>query len=155
MPLLKNILTLKKHLDARPYHLGTLGTGNHFIEICLGENQNVWIMLHSGSHSIGNRIGNYFREIMMKNVIKAIENELQIVITIHALAVNSHHNYVEKEKHFGSHVWLTRKGAVRTRKGDLGIIPGSMGAESFKKTLAGANPRFLAHFNYHHYYFRQ
>lgn len=179
---LNNLVTkhpdIEKASKRAPHHLATLGTGNHFIEICLDGNQNVWIMLHSGSRGIGNRIGNYFidlakkdmqkyfinlpdkdlsyfpegtkyfedyleavswgqdfarlnREIMMKNVITAIEKELQIVVTMNALAVNCHHNYVEKEKHFGSHVWITRKGAVRARKDDLGIIPGSMGAKSF------------------------
>jgi len=160
-------------------HLGTLGTGNHFIEVCLDETDQVWIMLHSGSRGIGNRIGTYFielakkdmrnlianlpdknlayfnegtnyfddyvfavgwaqnfaktnRELMMQAVIKAIENtqgipEFQAEIK----SVNCHHNYVTREDHFGKNVLVTRKGAVRARKDDLGIIPGSMGAQSF------------------------
>ena len=52
-------------------------------------------------------------------------------ITTMEVAVNCHHNYVEREEHFGERVWLTRKGAVRAGKGELGIIPGSMGARSF------------------------
>ncbi len=159
-------------------HLGTLGTGNHFIEVCLDEDNNVWIMLHSGSRGIGNRIGSYFikkakedmkkwfinlpdkdlsyliegsenfndyikavgwaqdyarlnREIMMLRVIKAIQKELGKVIESLAEAVNCHHNYVQKENHFGANVWLTRKGAVSAREGQLGIIPGSMGAKSY------------------------
>ncbi len=160
-------------------HLGTLGTGNHFIEVCLDESDQVWIMLHSGSRGIGNRIGAYFielakqdmrklianlpdknlayfnegtkyfddyvfavdwaqnfakvnRHLMMQAVIKAIGNtqgipEFQAEIN----SVNCHHNYVTREDHFGKNVLVTRKGAVRARKGDLGIIPGSMGAQSF------------------------
>jgi tRNA-splicing ligase RtcB len=161
-------------------HLGTLGTGNHFIELCLDEREHVWVMLHSGSRGIGNRIGTYFielakkdmarwfvqlpdkdlaylpegsehfgeyvravswaqgfaltnRELMMRAVLDAVAAALGRA-TIEAggtMAVNCHHNYVAKEHHFGADVWLTRKGAVRARAGDLGIIPGSMGAKSF------------------------
>lgn len=159
-------------------HLGTLGTGNHFIELCLDEEQNVWVMLHSGSRGIGNRIGNYFielakkdmrkwfinlpdsdlayfpegtqyfneyiqavwwaqryakcnRRIMMQLVFDAIQSQIPLIIEASEIAINCHHNYVEKENHFSSNVWVTRKGAVRAREGDLGIIPGSMGAKSF------------------------
>ncbi len=160
-------------------HLGTLGTGNHFVEICLDEKQNVWIMLHSGSRGIGNRIGTYFIEIAKKDMLvnhpgvelpdsdlsylkegtgyfnnyvrcvgwaqrfAKLNRELMMESTIRALkehtkpfkildkAINCHHNYVQKEFHFGKDVWLTRKGAVCAEKGTLGIIPGSMGAKSF------------------------
>ncbi len=160
-------------------HLGTLGTGNHFVEVCLDENEQVWIMLHSGSRGIGNRIGTYFielakqdirqwhvnlpdknlayfkegteyfddyvfavgwaqnfaktnRELMMQAAIEAIENTPGIPpFEAEIKSVNCHHNYVEREDHFGKNVLVTRKGAVRARKGDLGIIPGSMGARSF------------------------
>ncbi len=158
--------------------LGTLGTGNHFIEICLDENQAVWIMLHSGSRGIGNAIGNYFiekaqedmrtffinlpdkdlaylpegtqnfndyieavdwaqqfasknREVMMNLVIKAIQIELKIDFDTTLMAINCHHNYVNKERHFGANVFVTRKGAVSAKEGEYGIIPGSMGAKSF------------------------
>ena len=158
-------------------HLGTLGTGNHFIEVCLDENDSVWAMLHSGSRGCGNRIGTYFiqqakkemgrwfiklpdanlayltegselfddyveavgwaqdyaaenRKQMMAAVIKAMQAVLG-EFAIVGEAVNCHHNYVTKENHFGSNVWITRKGAVRAREGDLGIIPGSMGARSY------------------------
>jgi tRNA-splicing ligase RtcB len=157
-------------------HLGTLGTGNHFIELCLDEHQDVWIMLHSGSRGIGNRFGMYFielakqdmrkwminlpdadlaylpegtqnfddyfeavswaqsfaklnRELMMKNIITAMTKSLVFDVT--DVCVNCHHNYVSRESHFGSNVIVTRKGAVRAREGDLGIIPGSMGAKSY------------------------
>lgn len=160
-------------------HLGSLGTGNHFIEICLDEDQNVWVMLHSGSRGAGNRIGMYFinkareelekyfighflpdkdlsylventeifndyveavdwaqnfarinRELMMKATLAALGKHT-ISFGLTEMAVNCHHNYISKENHFGSNVWVTRKGAVRARKGDLGIIPGSMGTGSF------------------------
>jgi tRNA-splicing ligase RtcB len=158
--------------------LGTLGTGNHFVEVCLDEKQRVWIMLHSGSRGVGNRIGSYFIEkakeemrrwyinlpdidlaylpegsdlfndyveavdwaqnyalhnriIMLEATADAMETVLGRRVDIGVLAVNCHHNYVEKEHHFGKNVWVTRKGAVRARQGDLGIIPGSMGARSY------------------------
>ncbi len=158
-------------------HLGTLGTGNHFIELCLDERDRVWVMLHSGSRGIGNRIGSYFielakndmarwfvqlpdkdlaylpegsehfgeyvravswaqgfaltnRELMMQRVLSVLRSEFPDLAT-DGLAVNCHHNYVAKEHHFGADVWVTRKGAVRARDGDPGIIPGSMGAKSF------------------------
>ncbi len=159
-------------------HLGTLGTGNHFIEICLDEQDSVWFMLHSGSRGVGNRIGSHFiekakkdmqrwfinlpdqnlaylsegsdnfndyieavewaqhfaqinREVMMKQVIKAITKELGLVFESRIEAVNCHHNYISREHHFGKNVIVTRKGAVRAREGEMGIIPGSMGARSF------------------------
>lgn len=158
-------------------HLGTLGTGNHFIELCLDEDERVWVMLHSGSRGVGNRIGSYFierakeelaryhvrlpdqnlawlaegtapfddyveavgwaqryarlnREQMMAVVLRVMLARLP-AFTHGQTAVNCHHNYVEREHHFGANVWVTRKGAVRARVGDLGIIPGSMGARSF------------------------
>ena len=157
--------------------IGTLGGGNHFVEICLDEADRVWVMLHSGSRGIGNRIGQYFiakakeeieaaglkladrdlawfgegtqtfndyveavgwaqdyarsnRDVMMGAVL-AVLRETWPDLETSDVAVNCHHNYVEREEHFGERVWLTRKGAVRARKGELGIIPGSMGAKSF------------------------
>jgi tRNA-splicing ligase RtcB len=158
-------------------HLGTLGTGNHFIEVCLDERDHVWLMLHSGSRGVGNRIGTYFIELARKDMQRAIRNlpdrDLAYLregsphfddyvaavewaqryaatnralmmdavmaataatvrpFTPGALAVNCHHNYVARERHYGRDVFVTRKGAVRARLGDLGIIPGSMGAKSF------------------------
>lgn len=159
-------------------HLGTLGTGNHFIEICLDIEQNVWIMLHSGSRGIGNKIGSYFiskakeemekwhihlpdkdlsylpegskyfsdyvfavnwaqryaklnRDIMMSATINALNKFLNRDIAITEKAINCHHNYISNERHYGENVWVTRKGAVSAKKGELGIIPGSMGDRSF------------------------
>lgn len=169
-PRLKNTNNLK--------HLGTLGTGNHFIEICLDEDQRVWFMLHSGSRGVGNAIGTHFitmakeemrrwminlpdqdlaylpegsqyygdyvfavdwaqryarinREIMMRHVVEAMRKVIAKPFEAQAEAVNCHHNYVNREHHFGKNVLVTRKGAVSARKGELGIIPGSMGAKSF------------------------
>ena len=157
--------------------IGTLGGGNHFIEVCLDEAGGVWVMLHSGSRGIGNAIGTYFielakkdaernnvqlpdrdlayfaegaqhfgdyveavgwaqdyaranREEMMDLVIEAMRRHLPSFEVMRE-AVNCHHNYVERERHYGEDVWLTRKGAIRARAGELGIIPGSMGARSY------------------------
>jgi len=166
-------------LRMRVQQLGTLGTGNHFIEVCLDEAGAVWVMLHSGSRGVGNRIGTYFierakadmrrwfihlpdadlaylpegselfadylhavswaqdyarinRELMMQNVIAALRGLGTLPpFEAHLEAVNCHHNYVSREKHYDESVIVTRKGAVRARLGELGIIPGSMGARSF------------------------
>jgi tRNA-splicing ligase RtcB len=159
-------------------HLGTLGTGNHFIELCLDEEQRVWVMLHSGSRGVGNAIGTFFielakqdmrkwfinlpdddlayfpegtdhfddyveavgwaqdfaalnRRMMMTNVIRALRGVIAKPFDAELEAVNCHHNYVQRENHFGENVLVTRKGAVRAAKGVMGIIPGSMGAKSF------------------------
>ncbi|WP_454738471.1 RtcB family protein [Cupriavidus necator] len=159
-------------------HLGTLGTGNHFIEVCLDEADSVWFMLHSGSRGVGNAIGSLFielaqqdmrqhianlpdrdlayfeegsqhfddyveavgwaqeyarcnREVMMDAVIAVARSVIGKPFGIDEHAVNCHHNYVQKERHFGEDVFVTRKGAVSAQKGQLGIIPGSMGAKSF------------------------
>ena len=157
--------------------LGTLGGGNHFIEVCLDTENTVWVMLHSGSRGIGNRIGQYFielaREDMRRHFINLPDRDLAYLVegTQHfddyveamewaqdyaaenrrammdavlrvlreevkrfqlgAVAVNCHHNYTAKEHHFGEDVLVTRKGAVRAGRGQLGIIPGSMGARSY------------------------
>ena len=159
-------------------HMGTLGGGNHFVEICLDEAGSVWIMLHSGSRGVGNAIGTHFielakkdaaqhqrnlpdqdlayfeegaqyfgdyvrgvgwaqkfarlnREVMMQAVIGALRKSVPKPFETHLEAVNCHHNYVAKETHFGQEVYVTRKGAVSAKAGELGIIPGSMGAKSF------------------------
>lgn len=159
-------------------HLGTLGSGNHFIEVCLDEQNFVWFMLHSGSRGVGNAIGTHFielakkdmrthfinlpdqdlaylpegtqhyddyveavgwaqkfarmnREVMMQNLIAAVRTVITKPFETHVEAVNCHHNYVQREHHFGKDVLVTRKGAVSAREGELGIIPGSMGAKSF------------------------
>ncbi|MEL7937296.1 RtcB family protein [Pseudomonas delhiensis] len=159
-------------------HLGTLGTGNHFIEVCLDEADRVWFMLHSGSRGVGNAIGCLFielaqadmrqhlanlpdrdlayfeegsrhfddyveavgwaqdfarqnRELMMQAVVAAARKVIRKPFEASLEAVNCHHNYVQREQHFGREVLVTRKGAVSAQRGQLGIIPGSMGAKSF------------------------
>jgi tRNA-splicing ligase RtcB (3'-phosphate/5'-hydroxy nucleic acid ligase) len=159
-------------------HLGTLGTGNHFIEVCLDEAGFVWFMLHSGSRGVGNAIGTHFialakkdaelhqrnlpdqdlayfeegaqyfgdyvrgvswaqkfaaknREVMMANLIATVRKVITKPFESHVEAVNCHHNYVQQERHFGEDVFVTRKGAVSAKRGELGIIPGSMGARSY------------------------
>ncbi|EIJ34544.1 RtcB family protein [Thiothrix nivea] len=169
-PFLKNSNNLK--------HLGTLGTGNHFIEVCLDEDQAVWVMLHSGSRGVGNKIGSHFiaqakkemerwfihlpdkdlaylpegsqhfrdyveavawaqdfaqvnREVMMARTLQAIRTVLPKAFSADVEAVNCHHNYISRENHYGENVWVTRKGAVSAKIGEMGIIPGSMGAKSY------------------------
>jgi tRNA-splicing ligase RtcB len=160
-------------------HLGTLGTGNHFIEVCLDEADQVWFMLHSGSRGVGNRMGSYFielakkdmqrffinlpdadlayfpehtehfddyieavgwaqeyaqmnRDLMMESLVAALRKSGVLPeFTAELEAINCHHNYVTREKHYGQNVLITRKGAVRAGEGDMGIIPGSMGARSY------------------------
>jgi tRNA-splicing ligase RtcB (3'-phosphate/5'-hydroxy nucleic acid ligase) len=159
--------------------LGSLGGGNHFLEVCLDTENFVWLMLHSGSRNIGNMLAQnhigtaknlakladvrlpdqdlaYFvagtpefadywrdlqwaqdyarfnRDVMMARFKRIIEKHLAGgKPTKPLLSVNCHHNYAEKEVHFGEDVYVTRKGAVRAREEDYGIIPGSMGAKSF------------------------
>ncbi len=162
--------------------LGTLGGGNHFIEISLDENDQVWVVLHSGSRGIGNQIATdyidrakglmkqYFinvpdpdlayliegtpvfdeyiramrwaQDYALANreaMLSAVMTQLWAFVKVgdrpdvgkELLRINCHHNYTEKEHHHGKDVWLTRKGAIRARTGDLGIIPGSMGTSTF------------------------
>ncbi|MBD2019872.1 RtcB family protein [Leptolyngbya sp. FACHB-36] len=159
--------------------MGSLGGGNHFIEVCLDEQDTVWLMLHSGSRHIGNALAQrhietaknlakmaglklpdpdlahfvqgtpefeaywrdlqwtqgyalYNREVMMARFKKVVEKHVAGGKPFKPLLeVNCHHNYAEQETHFGEDVYVTRKGAVRARQTDYGIIPGSMGTKSF------------------------
>lgn len=159
------------------HQMGTLGGGNHFIEVCLDESDQVWVMLHSGSRGIGNAIADYFIQLARKDMerwmiplpdrdlayfpegtehfsdyVEAVHwaqeyamanRQTMLDLVLNALAqhlppfsvtteaVNCHHNYVAREHHYGADVWVTRKGAIRARDGDLGIVPGSMGARSY------------------------
>lgn len=175
-----SILAVLGKVDARRIwkQLGSLGGGNHFIELCLDEAGAVWVMLHSGSRNIGKTIGEAAISMARESAVKAgialpdkdlawlnegtlefaqytealgwaqdyaaLNRDLMLFRVMNALrealgrdiekteeAVNCHHNYASVEEHFGSQVWLTRKGAVSAREGQLGIIPGSMGAKSF------------------------
>jgi tRNA-splicing ligase RtcB (3'-phosphate/5'-hydroxy nucleic acid ligase) len=159
--------------------LGSLGGGNHFIEVCVDTEGTVWLMLHSGSRGIGNLLAQrhidtakdlaklsetklpdpdlaYFvagtpefeaywhdlqwaqeyarfnRDVMMARLKRVVEKHVAGGTAAKpVLSVNCHHNYAEREVHFGEEVLVTRKGAVRAQKNDYGIIPGSMGAKSF------------------------
>ena len=157
--------------------IGTLGGGNHFIELCLDEADRVWIMLHSGSRGIGNVMGRYFIAAAQKDMrrhqvnlpdrdlayfsegstlfddyVEALEwaqdyamlnRNRMLAAVVEAMrpglppfqledeAINCHHNYVARENHFGASLYITRKGAISAREGQLGVIPGSMGARSF------------------------
>jgi tRNA-splicing ligase RtcB len=157
--------------------LGTLGTGNHFIELSATEAGEVWIVLHSGSRGLGNKIGSYFtglaKELCKKWFIELPDPELaylpagtqefkdyldavhfaqrfalrnrEIMLEATALTIssvtgklfpldnviNTHHNYVAWENHYGKNALITRKGAVRAQNGDMCIIPGSMGTRTY------------------------
>lgn len=172
-----------RHPKIRPdkvdRQIGTLGGGNHFIEICLDEADAVWVMLHSGSRGTGNLVGTYFIELARRQLEKRVlgfhlpdkdlafflegeplfddyveavswaqdyaraNREAMLARVLHDMrqrlpkfqldkeAVNCHHNYVQREDHFGQSLLVTRKGAVSAREGELGIIPGSMGSKSY------------------------
>lgn len=179
--------------------IGTLGGGNHFIELCLDESETVWIVLHSGSRNIGKSVAeehistakglmkqmfislpdpdlayfasntraykDYIRDLLWcqdyaaanrKAMMNMVMRELKFWLgywPLVDLEVNCHHNFAEMEHHFGENVLVTRKGAVRARRTDYGIIPGSMGtksyivkglgnADSFESCSHGAGRRF-------------
>lgn len=157
--------------------VGTLGGGNHFIELCLDSEDRVWIMLHSGSRNIGNMIGSVaiemakeqaatrdyslvdkdlawldegtpefdayieamhwaqdyarFNRDTMMNIATSVLKDKFPQLLIVGEVVNCHHNFTSLEEHFGEKIWVTRKGAVSAQAGQMGIIPGSMGAKSF------------------------
>lgn len=157
--------------------LGSLGSGNHFIEVSLDEEDRVWLFLHSGSRGVGNKIAvdhirvaqehaaknwivlpdpdlaylvegtpefdryiaelrwaQHFallnREEMMDRLITAFEDWVGGRIE-QTERVNCHHNYTERERHYGKDVWLSRKGAIDASEGTLGLVPGSMGTRSY------------------------
>lgn len=177
-----------EHLELMPYlnradfnkigrQVGTLGGGNHFIELCLDSEDRVWIMLHSGSRNIGNQIGSVaidlakeqaikrdyslvdkdlawldqgtkefdayieamhwaqdyarFNRDTMMNLVTSLMKRKFPQMEILGEVVNCHHNFTSLEEHFGEKIWVTRKGAVSAKLGEMGIIPGSMGAKSF------------------------
>ncbi len=164
------------------YQLGTLGSGNHFIEVCLDETNQVWVVLHSGSRGIGNQLAQHHiriaqalmetwfialpdedlaylpggtkqfhayiqdllwaqnyasanRNEMMDRVLTALSciiyKEEGHEIELEDLRINCHHNFTQQEQHFGHIVWVTRKGAIQMEKGQLGVIPGSMGTSTY------------------------
>lgn len=163
--------------------LGSLGSGNHFIEVTVDEGGTVWLFLHSGSRGIGNKIAqhhikvaadlckrwwitlpdpdlayliegtdefwSYIRELrwaqefarmnreeMMDRLVAAVETHMGEPV-IEAERVNCHHNFTEREHHFGKDVWVSRKGAIKADVGDAGLVPGSMGTASYVVTGRG------------------
>lgn len=181
-PKIIELLTTHKvkfDMEEEAKKLSSLGGGNHFLELCLDEDQQVWIMLHCGSRNIGNNIGKTFielarkemerffinlpdkdlaylpegtkyfddyvmavewaqryaalnRKVMLRRTMRTLTHHFpQLVVDLENRVVNCHHNYVSREHHFGENIIVTRKGAVSAREGQLGIIPGSMGAKSY------------------------
>ncbi|MBA54002.1 MAG: RNA-splicing ligase RtcB [Pseudomonadales bacterium] len=170
--------------------MGSLGGGNHFIELCLDENQDVWVMLHSGSRGVGNAIGQHFialarkdmgvhlnslpdkdlaylregsqhfedyvfavqwaqayaaqnRREMMALILDGLREHLP-AFELTSEAINCHHNYIAREQHLGENLFVTRKGAIRAGDGELGIIPGSMGAKSYIVRGKGSEASFCS-----------
>jgi tRNA-splicing ligase RtcB (3'-phosphate/5'-hydroxy nucleic acid ligase) len=165
---------VQDRFDNAARQMGTLGGGNHFIELCIDLDGDVWMMLHSGSRNIGKELAE--RHIKIAKTLdhnakipdpdlavflngtpemKAYRHDLtwaqkyaymnrQTMLATYrdilrnyfpgvtfGKEVNCHHNYVNEENHYGEDVLVTRKGAISAREGELGIIPGSMGAKSF------------------------
>lgn len=173
--------------------LGTLGSGNHFIEVSLDENGNVWLFLHSGSRGVGNRIaGHHIRvaqELMRRWWIELPDRDLAYLVegtpefdayiaqlrwaqhfallnreemmdrvvrqtsewfgtpVVEQERINCHHNFTEREHHFGKDVWVSRKGAISARPGQPGLIPGSMGTASY--VVAGKGDPLSLHSSPH------
>jgi tRNA-splicing ligase RtcB len=160
--------------DKARHQLGTLGGGNHFLELCLDTEDRVWMMLHSGSRNIGKSLAEihigrakklahnqdlpdrdlavflagtremeeYRRDLFWAQRYARANREAMLGLYADVLRrafpnvrfegeVHCHHNYVAEETHFGEHVFVTRKGAIRAGQGEMGIIPGSMGTRSF------------------------
>lgn len=155
---------------------GTLGSGNHFVEVCLDEQDTVWVVLHSGSRGAGNKLAQkhingakklmqrYFIDLEDPDLAYLVEGSLEfkayitdmqwaqdyaagnrdammdavlqelwdyVAPGVEVQRINCHHNYTTREQHHGKSLWVTRKGAIRARVGDLGVIPGSMGTASY------------------------
>jgi RNA-splicing ligase RtcB len=155
---------------------GTLGSGNHFFELCVDERARVWVVLHSGSRGIGNQLAQmhiakakrlakdlqlrledpdlaYFLEgtpefeayigdmLWAQDYARANRDQMMDAAMREVFAflgfgretqrINCHHNFTEREVHGGRELWITRKGAIKADRGDLGVIPGSMGTHSY------------------------
>ncbi|MFL6095391.1 MAG: RtcB family protein, partial [Blastococcus sp.] len=172
-----------------PMQLGSLGSGNHFIEVTADEQDRVWLFLHSGSRGVGNKIAmrhiaiarkraerehldlpdrdlawlqegtpefdryiaelrwaQHFallnREEMMDRVADCLARHMRVAETPRLESTNCHHNFTQQERHFGVDLWVSRKGAIEAKKGQPGLIPGSMGTASYVVSGLG-NPESL------------
>ena len=172
-----------------PLQLGSLGSGNHFIEVTADEQRRVWLFLHSGSRGVGNKIASKHiaiaqqrarrerldlpdrdlawldegtpefdryvaelrwaqrfallnREEMMDRVAACLARHMRADETPELERINAHHNFTQQETHDGVELWVSRKGAIQARKGQDGLIPGSMGTASYVTTGLG-NPLAL------------
>jgi tRNA-splicing ligase RtcB len=165
---------VQRRLDRAMTQMGTLGGGNHFIEVCLDQADDVWLMLHSGSRNIGKELAEihisrakklahnrdlpdpelavflagtrqmqeYRRDLFWAQRYARLNRDTMLALLVEVMErrfpglvteppISCHHNYVAEEVHYGQPVLVTRKGAIRAGRGELGIIPGSMGAHSF------------------------
>jgi tRNA-splicing ligase RtcB len=179
----EQLTRINKLSGSWPMQLGSLGSGNHFIEVSADEQDRIWFFLHSGSRGVGNRLAGYHiavahtvmsrywitlpdkdlaylvegtaefdeyiadlnwaqafalanREEMMDRVVDQFERWMSSAtrapVTVdEAMRINCHHNFTQREKHWGKDVWLSRKGAISARDGEWGLIPGSMGTASY------------------------
>ncbi|MFF9480974.1 RtcB family protein [Streptomyces sp. NPDC014733] len=162
--------------DRATKQMGSLGSGNHFIECCLDEDGAVWLMLHSGSRNIGKELADFHigqarklphnqglvdrdlavfiadtpqmaayrhdlfwaqeyakhnRAVMMALFQDVVRKEFRKARPVFEPVISCHHNYVSEERYEGLDLLVTRKGAISARGGEYGIIPGSMGTESY------------------------
>ena len=185
----------KLHVVSRQYvsarrQVGTLGGGNHFIELQKDDEGYLWIMLHSGSRNLGKQVGDYYnkvakelnamyhtavdpswqmhflplgskeftaywkemsycvdfafcnRKLMMDRILEIIADALPGVEF--EPMINIAHNYAAWEHHYGEDVIVHRKGAVRAREGEIGIIPGSQGTRSYIVEGLGCPESFMS-----------
>lgn len=181
---------IQEELDSARHQLGTLGSGNHFVEIQQGQDGFIWLMIHSGSRNLGKKVCDHFnrraielnrqweeavpakwelaflpvdtptaqeylaamefclrfakanRELMMKRLLEIVHDVTRG--RQQSAAVHTHHNYAAWETHYGKKVLVHRKGAIRMFKGDVGIIPGSMGTPSYIVAGLGCAESFMS-----------
>ncbi|MBU2701147.1 tRNA-splicing ligase RtcB [Sporomusaceae bacterium BoRhaA] len=184
-----NIPIIKQEFENMKYQLGTLGGGNHFIEIQKGDDDHIWLMIHSGSRNLGKKVCDLYNKIAQDHnaeYYSTVPKEWQLAflpassmsateyltamnfclefayanrghmmnklveifndVTGHGEEshINIHHNYAALENHFGKNVWVHRKGAIRMREGEKGIIPGSMGTPSYIVEGLGNKESFMS-----------
>ena len=171
----ESILDDQRLRHRAPKQFGTLGSGNHFLELCTDERGQIWLMLHSGSRGAGNNLAmrhiDQAKDLMKRYFIELPDPDLaylvqgtpefdayirdlnwaqayaygsrqrMMTVALDQLAtlvplevvqtINNHHNYARLEQHHGEEMWITRKGAISAKEGELGVVPGSMGTGSY------------------------